>query len=426
MPSDKKSTLPEEYRRFELVIDRLPALIGYWDRELRNVIANDAYLEFFGMSPVEIRGRHIREVLGDAVYALNLPYIQGALAGREQLFERTLVDTRGATRYTQASYIPDIVDGQVQGFYVLVTDVTARVEAEQSRDEALRLFQISVANAPFGEAVLTTTGRTLLVNPALCRLLGYTAEELTGVDFRDYVHPYDRATGEEEIRSLVTGTATQISSERRYVRSDTSMIWMQRTAALAPGREYGTEDVIIAQFQDVTARKRAEAELARLAVTDQLTGLNNRHALTTDIDVHRTTQPTAPVGLIFIDLDGFKRVNDIHGHAAGDGVLAEAAQRLKNAVLEPNSVYRLGGDEFVAFIPEAAQEAVVAELAATVCSAMTGQYVVDSDEFHLTASVGWTWGHNDNAENLIRKADIDMYRHKTRLRESADPGGRNV
>ena len=161
-------------------------------------------------------------------------------------------------------------------------------------------------------------------------------------------------------------------------------------------------------------------------MTDQLTGLNNRHALITRIEEHRTTQPTAPVGIIFIDLDGFKQVNDMHGHAAGDGVLAEVAQRLKHAVPEPNSVYRLGGDEFVSFVPEAAQEAVVAELAATVCSAMTGQYAVGPDEFHLTASVGWTWGHNDDAEELIRRADIDMYRHKTRLRGSVVPGGRSV
>lgn len=423
---EKQPTHDEEYRRFRLLIDRLPALIGYWDKDMRNVIANDAYVEFFGMSPGEIRGRHIREVLGEAVYALNLPYIEGALAGREQLFERTLVDARGATRYTQASYIPDIVDDEVQGFYVLVTDVTARVEAEQSRDEALRLFAVSVANAPFGEAVLTTTGRTLLVNPALCRLLGYTAEELTGVDFRDYVHPGDRPTGEEEVESLLNGTATQISSERRYLRSDASTIWMQRNAALAPGREYGAEDVIIAQFQDVTARKLAETELARLAVTDQLTGLNNRHALITHIEEHRTTQPTAPVGIIFIDLDGFKQVNDKHGHAAGDTVLAEVARRLNDAVPEPDSVYRLGGDEFVVFVPEAGQEAVVAELAATVCSVLTGQYTLELDEFHLTASVGWTWGQADDAEELIRRADVDMYRHKTRLRETAVPGGRSI
>lgn len=161
-------TSQEEARRLRVLLDRLPAMIGYWDRDLRNVIANAVYAEYFGITTEEARGRHIRDVLGEEVYELNLPYIQGALAGEEQLFEWTLIDRHGATRYTQASYLPDIVDGEVQGFYVQVTDVTARVEAERARDEAQRLFEISMANAPFGEAVVTTSARTLQINPALC------------------------------------------------------------------------------------------------------------------------------------------------------------------------------------------------------------------------------------------------------------------
>jgi diguanylate cyclase (GGDEF)-like protein len=92
---------------------------------------------------------------------------------------------------------------------------------------------------------------------------------------------------------------------------------------------------------------------------------------------------------------------------------------MSHAVREPNSVYRLGGDEFVVLVLGAAGNADVADLAATVCSAMTGEYAVNADEFHVTASMGWTWGQTNDAEELIRKADIDMYRHKARLRESA-------
>ena len=93
-------------------------------------------------------------------------------SGRTQVFEATLPDTRGVARRFEASYIPDIVDGEVRGFYCHAIDVTARVEAERVRDEALRLFQISMANAPIGEALLTTDGRALRINPALCQLIG--------------------------------------------------------------------------------------------------------------------------------------------------------------------------------------------------------------------------------------------------------------
>ncbi|MDR3663069.1 MAG: GAF domain-containing protein [Mycobacterium sp.] len=174
-------TASEEMRRSRMLLDRLPGLMGYWDRELHNIIANDAYFEYFGMTPDEIRGRHISEVLGEAVYALNLPYLQAALAGEEQLFERTLVDRHGKTRYTQASYVPDIVDGDVWGLCVQVTDMTARVEAERARDEALRLFHIGMANAPFGEAILDSSGHSDL-EATLYRIIT-AGMELTGARY---------------------------------------------------------------------------------------------------------------------------------------------------------------------------------------------------------------------------------------------------
>ncbi len=109
----------DELRQLRQLVNHLPGgIVGYWDRNLRNVIANDAYLGYFAMAPHQVHGRHIREVLGETVYALNLPYIMGALAGRPQLFERELVGLGGIRRRTLLSYIPDIVDGEVLGFYI--------------------------------------------------------------------------------------------------------------------------------------------------------------------------------------------------------------------------------------------------------------------------------------------------------------------
>jgi PAS domain-containing protein len=142
------------------------------------------------------------------------------------------------------------VDGEVCGFYCHAIDVTARIEAERVRDEALRLFEISMANAPIGETLLTTDGRALRINPALCPLIGATAEELAGRSYRDFVHPDDLPV---------------VIDEHRYLRMDGTVIWMQRSAVLAPGGEYGAEDVIIAQMQDVTARgaRRGRAPVER-------------------------------------------------------------------------------------------------------------------------------------------------------------------
>ncbi len=415
--TQSRLTSHEEARRLRVLLDHLPALIGYWDRDLRNVIANAAYVEYFGVTPEEARGRHIRDILGEGVYELNLPYIQGALAGEEQLFERTLIDRHGATRYTQASYLPDVVDGIVQGFYVQVTDVTARVEAEHARDEARRLFEISMANAPFGKAVATTSGRTLQINPALCAILGYTAEELIGQNFLDLIHPEDRPAANEDLARLQDRSVPQAASERRYLRRDGTTIWMQRAAVLVAG-SHGGDDVIVAQFQDITARRHAEGELARLALTDHLTGLYNRHALTKHIEQCRDFDSAAPVGIVFIDLDGFKHVNDTHGHSSGDAVLVEAAERLAQIVDAPKSAYRMGGDEFVVLIPQADVDDDVAQLADAIRAALTGGY--EAAPISLTASVGWTRGSSKDVDALLHDADADMYRQKPRLRRHDD------
>ncbi|CAN5853207.1 hypothetical protein BH09ACT7_BH09ACT7_32880 [soil metagenome] len=411
-------TPQEETRRLRLLLDHIPALVGYWDRNLRNVVANAAYVEYFGITPEEARGRHIREILGEALFALNLPYIEGALAGEEQLFERTLIDQRGATRYTQASYLPDIVDGEVKGFYVQVTDVTARVEAEHARDEAQRLFEIGMVNAPFGKVVVTTSALILHINPALCSLLGYTADELIGRDFRELVHPDDLPAAETDLARVQDRSVSQVTTERRYVRRDGTTLWMQRTSVLVPGA-HGGDDVIVAQFQDVTARRHAEAELARLALTDSLTGLRNRYALTKDVEQCRDADPNALVGIVFIDLDGFKRINDTQGHHAGDAVLVDAAQRLSQVVEPPVSAYRIGGDEFVVLAP-GGDAAEVEALVDTIRVGLTGSYPTTTTPVTLTASVGWTRGATDDIEALLRRADADMYRHKPRRRRHDD------
>jgi PAS domain S-box-containing protein len=120
-----------------LVTDNLPAMIGYWDTDLRNRFANADYLRWFGKTPEEIKGRRIDELLGPDLYEKNRPFIDAALAGRRQDFDREIPGSDGVVRYSQASYIPDTHTGRMEGFFVLVTDVTDRVRGEQALAKAL-------------------------------------------------------------------------------------------------------------------------------------------------------------------------------------------------------------------------------------------------------------------------------------------------
>jgi diguanylate cyclase (GGDEF)-like protein/PAS domain S-box-containing protein len=411
----------EDARRLRLLIDSVPAMVSYWDRERCNVVANEAFIEFFGQTPVEIRGRHLREVLGENLYGLNRAHVEGVLAGEKQVFERTLTDRHGGIRYVETNYIPDIAaDGKVTGFYVQDMDVTARVEAERARDDAVRLLQISMDNAPIGQAIVDMSIHALYVNPALCAMFGYSAAELIGVDLRNFVHPGDVAIAEAAYDVLKNGSQSHVASELRLIRRDGTTIWVQRNAVKVPGT-HGSDDIIIGQFQDVTARKRAEAELARQAVTDALTGLGNRQAFLDSVHNQRDAEPAASVGIVFIDLDGFKQINDVYGHAAGDAVLIQVAQRIAQIVVAPDSVYRLGGDEFVVLSAQAEGEEHVAELANRLRGALTGSYDTGATPLTLGASVGSTWGPTDDIQQLLRNADAHMYRHKAQRRRKQSP-----
>ena len=137
--------LRQRERDLRSILDHIPSLIGYWDRNLRNRFGNHAYQSWFGIDPDQMSGKHIRELIGEERYLPDLPHMEAALRGEHQIFERTIAiqnegNNGGSIRHSLAHYIPDIVEGEVQGFYELVTDVTAAKEGEAAiRDSEERL-----------------------------------------------------------------------------------------------------------------------------------------------------------------------------------------------------------------------------------------------------------------------------------------------
>jgi PAS domain S-box-containing protein len=139
--ADELAALRAELIRKDEIINRIPAMIGYWNRELRCEFANEAYVEWFGISPLSAVGMHLSDLLGEKLFRLNEPYARAALAGKEQRFEREISKPDGSVGYTDARYIPDADDsGNIRGFAVLVSDVTELHQAyERIRELAQRL-----------------------------------------------------------------------------------------------------------------------------------------------------------------------------------------------------------------------------------------------------------------------------------------------
>lgn len=245
-----------ESRLLRTLFDQLPALIAYWDADLRNVVANEAYVEWFGLTPEQVRGIHIRDVLGEEVYAKNLPHILGALAGQEQLFDRTLVDQAGRVRHTQASYVPDLVDGQVNGFFVLVTDVTPRVEAQRAMDEAQSIARV-------GSYSYSLADETVTWSEELFRLFG-----LDPATFRPSVdavfakvHEDDLAYVEQVLASARTQGAPY-SAHYRIRRPDGSIREVESRGRPITNSA-GTVVRLTGTIQDVTEANEGARELER-------------------------------------------------------------------------------------------------------------------------------------------------------------------
>lgn len=173
--------LPELPAEIQAILNGIPAMVGYWDKGLRNCLSNDAYGEWFKVNPRQMHGLQLRELLGEELFAENYQYIANVLAGEPQIFDRTLVDAAGETRYTQASYVPDIRDGGVQGFFVLVTDITERVLAERRQQRDMDRYRALARSVP-GVFVLLFDSelRYLIAEGQELETFGYRKEELEG------------------------------------------------------------------------------------------------------------------------------------------------------------------------------------------------------------------------------------------------------
>jgi PAS domain S-box-containing protein len=256
------SDLPVDVHK---ILDALPAMVSYWDRELRNRMANAAYVVFFGKSPQEIRGAHIREVLGERLYEKSQRYIEGALAGEPQVFDREITTPAGEVRYTQASYMPDVSDGEVKGFFALVIDITERRRIEEELEHSHELLAEAERLARLGSWEWDLRSRRMTCSEGLFEIYGIKPEEfdeIYEVGSSKYIHPEDRTFVNEEMRQAVE-TGAPIDFEYRIIRPDGRVRRLHSRAELIADSE-GNPVRLTGTAQDVT-ELRAAAEVLQSA-----------------------------------------------------------------------------------------------------------------------------------------------------------------
>jgi diguanylate cyclase (GGDEF)-like protein/PAS domain S-box-containing protein len=382
-----------------------------------------------------------------------LPLVR-AIHGVESDDVELVVRPPGATRSLQLLVSARPLDpaAGVTGAVAVFHDVTGRKAAEAEVRAAEERFRFAFDHAHVGMAVNNLVppagpddprlGQFLRVNDALCAMLGYGPGELLGLTFLDVTHPDDRAAGEDLLKAHgwgdgdPSGTST-VQIEKRYLRTDGSTVWAIVNSTLIRDAR-GDPNYLIKQVEDVTARREETARLAAMAMQDPLTGLGNRTLMRDHLKqaVARTARTGLPIAVLFCDLDDFKPVNDTHGHAAGDELLRQFAERLRDTLRPSDTIARVGGDEFVVICEDLESEAAADEVVRRVTAAVDEPFLLpraDGSRVPLRvtvhASIGVTTvaGPGLDADEVLHRADAAMYalkraRDAVRLVRSTRPG----
>ncbi|MBF8720158.1 GGDEF domain-containing protein [Pseudomonas guariconensis] len=259
--------------------------------------------------------------------------------------------------------------------------------------------------------VVDRDNQIVFVSDACQALLGYLPEELVGTPITQYMHPDDLAATRASIIRVMNGQS-HIDFRNRYIRKDGAIVHILWAACWS--EEVGAR---IGVARNVTALTQAEEELRFLAHHDPLTKLTNRSVFNVRLDaaLRAARRHGSTLALLFLDIDDFKGINDVHGHAIGDRVLCAVARRLEGCVRETDTVARMGGDEFTVLLTDIEAHGAVYEKVEQILAAMAEPLGGELGGLKMpSCSIGVACypGDGEDADTLLSHADGEMYRVK--------------
>ncbi|MFI9600128.1 putative bifunctional diguanylate cyclase/phosphodiesterase [Streptomyces sp. NPDC004069] len=276
-------------------------------------------------------------------------------------------------------------------------------------------FRAVFEGAAIGIAIADLEGNVLQVNSALLRMFGGSEQIVRGRNVREWTHADDAPHMCRLYEELVRGEREHYHVEKAFYRPDGTVLWTNLTVSLLRDAD-GYPQYQLALMEDTTERRLLNLRLRYEATHDALTGLPNRTLFFERLEKALNAGEGRRFGLCYLDLDGFKTINDSLGHAAGDRLLVEVADRLQACATGPGEmVARLGGDEFVALTTGPGSRHEVDELAGRIMNALVAPIRIDGRELAVRGSVGIVEGPagERSAAEVLRSADITMYRAKS-------------
>jgi diguanylate cyclase (GGDEF)-like protein/PAS domain S-box-containing protein len=291
----------------------------------------------------------------------------------------------------------------------LQAESALRREAESALHSSESLFRAVFANAGIGIGLAGMDGRLVDANQAFASMLGYDVETFRSLLIRDLLHPEDVAGIADTYKVLIEGVGERVQLEKRFRHRDGRVVWALVTISLIRDGQ-GRPLYTIAMAEDITGRRELRDRLRHQATHDTLTQLPNR-ALFQERLAAALARGEGAVGLCYLDLDGFKMVNDRLGHDVGDALLVQVAGRLHQCMTDPRClVARMGGDEFVVLVEDPLPRELP-ELAEAILAELECPFTVAGHELAVTASIGVVDRSpaGITPAELLKAADVTLY-----------------
>ncbi|HJU39512.1 MAG TPA: PAS domain S-box protein, partial [Tahibacter sp.] len=331
--------------------------------------------------------------------------------GRRYRSDHRYVHADGRVTWVHVQAAPIVLDGDVTGHVGCVEDVTARRHAEQSLKRSEQRLRTIADALPAMIFYLDARQRFVFANAAYERAWG-GGRGVVGRYLRDVLDAANYAQREPWLARAYAGERVSFELEHT-VDGVTRCLEFN----YIPQRDEVERDVVglHALVLDVTQQKREEERLTQLAEVDPLTGLVNRAGFEQRLAraLARSRDQETTLAAMYLDVDHFKRINDTHGHAAGDALLKAFAARLTSCLRSSDVAGRLGGDEFAVISEGVRRREYAAAIAAKIVTAMRKPFVVDGADLHVSTSVGLAFGTGDEtAAAILERADQALYRVK--------------
>lgn len=408
--------------------DSMPLGILVTDRDGKCLYSNAAYQKLCGRTVEELIGSHWSLVIHPDDYDRTQRQWEAAVAGRKPfLCEARIKSSSGEVIWTRrnAALLSDDMPGQ--GYVHTVEDISvykaheiARLAAEEKLFDEKERAQVTLDS--IGDAVLSTDidGRVSYMNVVAETLTGFSRLEAIGRPLGDVFNVVDaythKPTTDPARRAIQSDSIVALEANALLIARDGVELAIEDSAAPIHNR-HGLVIGAVIVFHDARFSRETTARMAYLAQHDGLTGLYNRNGFYGRFDqsLALARRHGKQMGLLFIDLDNFKGVNDMLGHDSGDIILAALAGKLKTCVRATDTVCRFGGDEFVVLLSEIAQPDHAVAVADKIREAVAAPMVVDGHTVTLQLSIGVSVypDNGEAADELLKNADSSMYRVKT-------------